>query len=67
MMFILLSIAVMIPYLAIALATGEARTRIAMRITNSAKTLEYLVSGLLIVIGIILMYPWLNSFITTLM
>jgi cytochrome c-type biogenesis protein len=64
-MFFLLSIAVMIPYFAIALATGEARTRIAMQIANSAKTLEYLVGGLLIVIGIILMYPWLNSFIST--
>ncbi len=65
-MFILLSIAVMIPYLAIALATGEARTRIAMQITNSAKTLEYLVGGLLIVIGIFLIYPWLSFFVSTL-
>jgi cytochrome c biogenesis protein CcdA len=65
-MFILLSIAVMIPYLAIALATGEARTRIAMQIANSAKTLEYLVGGLLIIIGIFLMYPWLRFFISTL-
>jgi cytochrome c-type biogenesis protein len=64
-MFVLLSIAVMIPYFAIALATGEARTRIAMQIANSAKVLEYLVGGLLIVIGIILIYPWLNSFIST--
>jgi cytochrome c biogenesis protein CcdA len=66
LMFILLSIAVMIPYFAIALATGEARTRIAMQIANSAKTLEYLVGGLLIVIGIILMYPWLSFLISTL-
>lgn len=66
MMFIMLSIAVMMPYLAIALATGEARTRIAMQIANSAKTLEYLVGALLIVIGIILMYPWLSSYISTL-
>jgi len=64
-MFILLSIVVMIPYLTIALVTGEARTRIAMRIANSAKTLEYLVSGLLIIIGIILMYPWLRFVIST--
>ncbi|MHA2021832.1 MAG: cytochrome c biogenesis CcdA family protein [Candidatus Thorarchaeota archaeon] len=66
MMFIMLSIAVMMPYLAIALATGEARTRIAMQIANSAKTLEYLVGALLIVIGIILMYPWLSSYISAL-
>jgi thiol:disulfide interchange protein DsbD len=64
-MFILLSIVVMIPYLAIALVTGEARTRIAMRIANSAKTLEYLVGGLLVIIGIILMYPWLSFVIST--
>ncbi|MFW9965609.1 MAG: cytochrome c biogenesis CcdA family protein [Candidatus Thorarchaeota archaeon] len=64
-MFILLSIVVMIPYLAIALVTGEARTRIAMQIANSAKTLEYLVGSLLIIIGIILMYPWLRFVIST--
>ncbi len=64
-MFILLSIVVMIPYLMIALVTGEARTRIAMRIANSAKTLEYLVGGLLIIIGIILMYPWVSFLIST--
>ena len=64
-MFVLLSIAVMIPYFAIALVTGEARTRVAMQIANSAKILEYLVGGLLIVVGIILIYPWLSSFIST--
>jgi thiol:disulfide interchange protein DsbD len=65
LMFILMSIAVMTPYLAIALVTGEARTRIAMQIANSARTLEYLVGSLLIIIGIILMYPWLLFIITT--
>jgi cytochrome c biogenesis protein CcdA len=65
-MFILLSVVVMIPYLTIALVTGEARTRIAMQIANSAKTLEYLVGGLLIIIGMILMYPWLRFFVSTL-
>ena len=63
-MFILLSIAVMIPYFAIAFVTGEARTRIAMQIANSARSLEYLVGGLLIIIGIILMYPWLSSYLS---
>lgn len=65
LMFILMSIAVMVPYLAIALATGEARTRIAVRIASSARFLEYIVGTLLILIGIILMYPWIRFVVST--
>ena len=65
LMFIVLAIVVMIPYLAIALVTGEARNRIATKLASSARTLEYIVGALLILIGIILMYPWVSFVIST--
>ena len=58
-LFFSLAIGVAIPYLAIALVTGEARDRMASRISNSARTIEILVGVLLIVLGIWLMLPWI--------
>ncbi|MFX0108536.1 MAG: cytochrome c biogenesis protein CcdA, partial [Candidatus Hodarchaeota archaeon] len=59
-MFLLLSIGVMAPYLAIALVTGEARNRLATRIVSSARKLEIVIGCLLIIVGFLLMLPWLE-------
>jgi cytochrome c biogenesis protein CcdA len=60
-MAILLFIAVSIPYLAIALVTGEARDRMASRVANSARIIEIIVGVFLILLGIWMMYPWLQG------
>ncbi len=62
-LFFALAIGVAIPYLAIALVTGEARDRMASRIANSARTIEILVGALLIVLGIWLMWPWIYGLV----
>lgn len=62
-LFILLAIGVAIPYLAIALVTGEARDRMASRIANSARNIEIVVGILLITVGIWLMSPWILSLV----
>ncbi len=62
-LFIWLSIGVAIPYLAIALVTGEARNRMATRIANAAHVIEIAVGLLLIVLGLWLMSPWILSMI----
>ncbi len=62
-LFALLAIGVAIPYLAIALVTGEARDRMASKIANSARTIEIIVGVLLIVLGIWLMLPWISSLV----
>ncbi|TXT56776.1 MAG: conserved membrane protein of unknown function [Candidatus Thorarchaeota archaeon] len=56
-MFVFLCIGVFIPYLAIAITTGEARNRMASRIANSARTIEIIVGILLVIVGIILVFP----------
>ncbi len=57
LMFLLLCIGVSIPYLAIALVTGEARDRMATRLSNSAQIVEMIVGTLLIALGILLILP----------
>ncbi|MBD3405752.1 MAG: hypothetical protein GF411_06430 [Candidatus Lokiarchaeota archaeon] len=57
LMFVLLSIGVFIPYLAIAITTGEARDRIATKITTSARKIEVVVGVLLVIVGVFLTYP----------
>ncbi|MDF1540334.1 MAG: cytochrome c biogenesis protein CcdA [Candidatus Thorarchaeota archaeon] len=57
MMYLILCIGVSIPYLAIALVTGEARERMANRLANSARIVELIVGTLLIVLGILLILP----------
>ncbi|MFW9850299.1 MAG: cytochrome c biogenesis CcdA family protein [Candidatus Thorarchaeota archaeon] len=60
-MFMLLCIGVAIPYLAIALVTGEARDKMAARLSNSARKIEIVVGVFLIILGIWLMIPGLQS------
>jgi cytochrome c biogenesis protein CcdA len=54
LMFLALSVAVSIPYFAIAVVTGEARMRMAMSLSNHARKVEIVAGLILIVIGIIL-------------
>ncbi len=57
LMFVFLSIGISIPYLAIALVTGEGRTRMAMSMQQHTRKVEILAGILLIAIGIILILP----------
>ena len=52
------SIGIAIPYLAIALVTGEARIKMATRISRSARHIEVIVGVILIIIGVILILPF---------
>jgi cytochrome c biogenesis protein CcdA len=54
LLFIVLSIAVSIPYFAIAVVTGEARMRMAMSISTHARKVEIVAGLILIVIGTLL-------------
>lgn len=58
LMYLAVCIGVAIPYLAIALVTGEARIRMATTISNSARRIELVVGLILVVIGIILILPY---------
>lgn len=58
LMYLVVCIGVAIPYLAIALVTGEARIRMATTISNSARRIELVVGLILVVIGIILILPY---------
>lgn len=57
LMFGLMSLAVSIPYFAIALVTGEARTRMAMSMSGYARPTEILAGVILISVAIILIVP----------
>ena len=54
LLFIVLSIAIAIPYFLIAMVTGEARTRMAMTISNQARKIELIVGTILVIIGFFL-------------
>ncbi|MFX0044958.1 MAG: cytochrome c biogenesis CcdA family protein [Candidatus Hermodarchaeota archaeon] len=56
-MFAAASAGVAIPYLAIALSTGEARTRMTTRMTENARKLEIAIGALFVVIGLVLVLP----------
>jgi cytochrome c-type biogenesis protein len=58
LMYLVVCIGVAIPYLAIALVTGEARIRMATAISSSAHRIEMIVGVILVVIGIILILPY---------
>jgi cytochrome c biogenesis protein CcdA len=60
LMFLMLCIGVAIPYLAIALVTGEARFRLATRIENAAHKIEIVVGIFLILVGAWLLWPYLE-------
>jgi len=54
LLFIILSIAIAIPYLLIAVVTGEARIRMAMTISSQARKIELVAGTILIIIGFLL-------------
>ncbi|MHA1246462.1 MAG: cytochrome c biogenesis CcdA family protein [Candidatus Thorarchaeota archaeon] len=58
LMFIAVSAGVTLPYLVLALATGEARDKITTALTHSAHKIEIAIGVLLIVIGIIIALPF---------
>lgn len=59
LMFIFVAIIIAIPYFAIALVAGEARTGLAMSISNRARTVEIVTGIILIILGLfmILQHP----------
>ncbi|MFW9793896.1 MAG: cytochrome c biogenesis CcdA family protein [Candidatus Thorarchaeota archaeon] len=54
LLFLVLSIAIAIPYFAIAIVTGEARLRMARSISTHARKVEIITGMILVVIGVIL-------------
>jgi cytochrome c-type biogenesis protein len=58
LMYLVVSIGVALPYLAIALASGEARLKMATKISHAARPIELVVGVILIIIGFILTLPF---------
>ncbi len=56
-LFMVLAIAISLPYLVLAIVSGEARTRYTSKMTNQVHRIERIVGILLIIIGIILILP----------
>ena len=54
LLFIVLSIAIAIPYYLIAIVTGEARMRMAMIISKQARKIEVIAGTILVIIGLLL-------------
>ncbi|MFW9958179.1 MAG: cytochrome c biogenesis CcdA family protein [Candidatus Odinarchaeota archaeon] len=59
-MLILISMTIAVPYFAIALVTGEARTRMARSLSRYTRVIEIIVGVILIIIGFILILPALG-------
>jgi cytochrome c biogenesis protein CcdA len=57
LMFIVVSVVIAIPYFAIALVTGEARTRMAASLSKHAHGIEITTGIILIAVGVILILP----------
>ncbi len=57
LMYVVVSIGVAIPYLTIALVTGEARTRIMTMTSENARRLEIVIGALFVIVGVILVLP----------
>ncbi len=57
-MFVALAVGVTIPYLAIALVSGEARQRMTSSLARSSRLVEIVVGTLLIIVGVVLMLPF---------
>jgi len=55
-MYVLLCIAIAIPYMAIALVTGEFRIRLATKMANSQRTIEIFVGIVLIIVGVYFLF-----------
>lgn len=64
LVFLAVSVGVALPYLAIGLATGEARQRMASAFARNARNVEILVGVLLIALGVFLMAPYLQYLLT---
>jgi cytochrome c biogenesis protein CcdA len=58
LMYLVVCIGVAVPYLAIALVTGEARIKMATKISEYARRIEMVVGIILFIIGIILILPY---------
>ncbi|MHA2085773.1 MAG: cytochrome c biogenesis CcdA family protein [Candidatus Thorarchaeota archaeon] len=58
LLFLAMSLGVAIPYLALALVTGETRTRLTLTLANSARKIEIAVGILLIIVGFLLITPY---------
>jgi len=56
-MLILVSIAIAVPYFALALVTGEARTRMTKSLSSQTRRIEIIAGVILIIIGVILILP----------
>ena len=56
-MLILVSIAIAIPYFALALVTGEARTRMTKSLSSQTRRIEIIAGVILTIIGVILILP----------
>jgi cytochrome c biogenesis protein CcdA len=56
-LFLSVAIGVAIPYLAIALVTGEARTKLAMSISEKTRKIELVVGAIVVIVGVILVLP----------
>ncbi|NWF94753.1 MAG: hypothetical protein HXY34_01290 [Candidatus Thorarchaeota archaeon] len=61
LMYVGLAVGVAVPYLALALVTGEARMVMASRISSQARKIEILAGVLLVIVGVWLMLPWVES------
>jgi cytochrome c biogenesis protein CcdA len=64
-LFVVLSIAIALPYLLIALVTGEARMKMAMTISNKARTIELAAGIILVLIGLFLVYQGIIPLLMT--
>ena len=58
LMLILVSITIAVPYFAIALVTGEARTRMAMSLSSHTRGIEIAAGTILVIVGLILILPF---------
>jgi len=56
-MLVLVSIAIAVPYFAIALVTGEARTRMTKSLSGQARRIEIIAGAILIIVGVVLILP----------
>jgi len=56
-MLVLVSFAIAVPYFAIALVTGEARTRMAKSLSSHSRRIEIIAGAILVLIGVILILP----------
>jgi len=65
LVFLMVSLIIAIPYFAIALVAGEARTGLAMSISNKARTIEIITGVILILLGLfmILQHPVFGLYI----